>query len=257
MKLRLMLGLVGAIAFAAWGAGPAAADPTSVGICSSAGTSLSGNYHNLTIRGNAFVAGGMTIADAATLNVRGNLILAPGSCLDAFSLGTVTVGGNIIVQKGAILGLGCTLNSIGPGPPCYGQTTSDTVGGNIIGNQPLTMYLDGDTVRGNVVSNGGGPGLFGTFLNFPVKDNTIGGNLIMQGWQGGWAGAIRDVVGGNVIFSRNASVQDPDANEVVTNTIRGNLICFGNSPAVQVGDSGGTPNTVGGKKIGQCTAPGL
>jgi hypothetical protein len=95
------------------------------------------------------------------------------------------------------------------------------------------------------------------FLNFPVKDNAIGGNLILQGWHGGWAGAIRNVVGGNLIFSRNASVQDPDAKEVVTNTIGGNLICRGNSPAVQVGDSGGPPNEVGGKKLGQCNAPGL
>jgi hypothetical protein len=101
---------------------------------------------------------------------------------------------------------------------------------------PLTIYLDGDTVDGNMVSNGGGPGLLGTFLNFAVKDNTIGGNLI---------------------FSNNASVQDPDSNEVVTNQIHGNLICQGNSPAVQVGDSGGSPNTVLGHKSGQCAAPGL
>lgn len=252
MRLKLWLGLSALLALGVWAA-PSAADPSSVPICPSAGTALSGSYHNLTITGNAYVAG------TATLSVRGNLTLAPGSCLDAFSLGTVTVNGNILVKQGATLGLGCTGNAIGPGPPCDGMTTDDTVGGNVIANQPLTMYLDGDMIRGNVVSNGGGPGLSLTqpFLNFPVKDNAIGGNLILQGWHGGWAGAIRNVVGGNVIFSRNVSVQDPDANEVVTNSIRGNLICFGNSPAVQVGDSGGSPNNVGGKKIGQCDAPGL
>jgi hypothetical protein len=256
MKPRLWLGLFGTLAVAVWAAAPASADPTSLGICPSAGTSLSGDHGNLTITGNAFVAGGATIADGATLNVRGNLTLAPGSCLDAFSLGTVTVGGNIIVQKGATLGLGCTPGSIGPGPPCNGQTTDDIVGGNIIGNQPLTMYLDGDTIFGNVVSNGGGPGLSltGPFLNYPIKDNTIGGNLILQGWHGGWSGAIRNHVGGNLVWSRNMSVLDPDSNEVQTNTISGNLICQGNSPAAQVnpGD-GGQPNTVGGREVGQCT----
>jgi hypothetical protein len=250
LRLRLLLGLCAVLALGVWVA-PAAADPGSVPICPSAGTALSGSHGNLTITGDAYVAG------TATLTVRGNLTLAPGSCLDAFSLGTVTVGGNILVHKGATLGLGCTGNSIGPGPPCNGMTTDDTVGGNITGNQPLTMYLDGDTVDGNVVSNGGGPGLGLPFLNFPVKDNAIGGNLIVQGWHGGWAGAIRNVVGGNLIFSRNVSMLDPDAMEVVTNAISGNLICMRNRPAVQVGDSGGSPNTVAGKKIGQCTAPGL
>jgi hypothetical protein len=44
----------------------------------------------------------------------------------------------------------------------------------------------------------------------------------------------------------------PDSTEVVTNTIGGNRLCFGNSPAAQFGDSGGLPNTVAGRKIGQC-----
>jgi hypothetical protein len=256
MKLRLWLGLFGTLAVAVWAAALASADPTSLGICSSAGTALSGDYGgNLTITGNAYVPGGDTIAHAATLNVRGNLTLAPGSCLDAFSLGTVRVGGSIFVQKGATLGLGCTPGSIGPGPPCNGQTTEDVVGGNIVGNSPLTMYLDGDTVFGNVVSNGGGPGLASSapFVNFPIKDNTIGGNLTLKGWHGGWSGAIRNKVGGSVVWSGNMSVLDPDSNEVQTNVIAKNLVCQGNSPAAQVnpGD-GGQPNIVAGREVGQC-----
>ena len=50
-----------------------------------------------------------------------------------------------------------------------------------------------------------------------------------------------------------ASIQDPDSNEIQTNTIGGSLICFRNSPAAQVNpDDGGQPNVVGGLKIGQC-----
>jgi hypothetical protein len=44
----------------------------------------------------------------------------------------------------------------------------------------------------------------------------------------------------NVRLTDNV-MQDPDANEYVTNRIRGNLICHGDSPAPQVGDSGGQP----------------
>jgi len=252
MKLRLLCGLClcTAAALGIWAAS-AGADPNAVPICATAGPALSGTYNNLTVTGNAYVAAG------TTLTVKGTLTLAPNACLDAFTLGTVHVTSNVVVGKGATLGLGCTPNAIGPGPPCNGVTTNDTVGGSIIANQALTMYIDGVTIGGALTSTGGGPGLLGEFLNFPVKDNTIRGNVSITGWQGGWFGFIRNHVGGQVVYSNNASVQDPDAGEVVTNTIAGNLTCQGNSPAVQVGDSGGLPNTVGGHKVGQCAAPGL
>lgn len=249
LKLRFLLVLSALLALGAW-VQPAAADPTAgPPICASAGTALAGSYGNLTVAGDSYVAAG------TTLTVRGNLRLAPGACMDAFTLGTVDVGGNLTVGRGATLALGCTPQSLGDPtiPPCFATTTDDTVGGNLVADQPLTMYLDGDTIHGNVVSHGGGPGLLGPYTNFPVKDNTIGGNLIMQGWLGAWAGAIRNTVGGNVVFSGNQSVQNPDSNEVQTNTINGNLVCFGNSPAAQVNPAdGGQPNDVGGNKVGQC-----
>ena len=151
--------------------------------------------------------------------------------------------------------------------------------GNINANQPLDLYLSGITVHGNVNSNGGGPGT-SQFLNFPTKDDTIDGNLIVQGWTGGWIGVIRDVVGGNVDLSKNASVVhetpvgcdpsgspffctgfdlggDPDSSEVDTSTIGGNLICHNNSPAAQRGDAPfSTPSSVGGNKIGECSVGG-
>lgn len=232
---------------------PAAADPAVVPVCPGGDvTAVSGEYHNLTITGNDYVD------SSAMLTVTGNLTVAPGACLDAFSLATVHVGGNVIVGNGATLGLGCSPGALGPPfdqAPCNGFTTNDTVGGNIIGNQPLSMYLTADTIGGNVISNGGGPGLTAdSFVTFPIKENTIRGNLIVQGWQGGWIGALRNKVGGNLIFSRNVSVLDPDSSEVATNVVRHNLICMDNSPAAQLGDSGGTLNTVAGHRLAQCAA---
>jgi len=247
MKPRLLLGLCTVVALLALPA-VAQADPF-VGppVCDTAGKALSGTYGSLTVWGDAYVPAGKT------LNVRGNLTIGHGACLDAFTLGTVHVGRNIWVEPGAVLALGCTPESIGPGPPCNGKTTNDTVGYNIIADHPLTMYLDGNTIGRNVVSVGGGPGLNGDYLNFPIKDNTIGGNLIVRGWKGAWAGAIRNDVGGNLRWSRNMSIANPDSNEVQTNTVGGNLICFHNSPAAQVNAlDGGLPNVVGGDKIGQC-----
>jgi hypothetical protein len=252
----VLAGLVGSVGFAN-------ADPAAAPICGTTeatdGTALSGSYHNLTVSGIAYVA------NEATLTVSGNLTLAPGSCLDAFSTGTVQVGHNVNVGHGATLALGCAPGSNGPPPiaPCFFTTTDDMVGGNITADQPETMYLTAVTVGGNVVSNGGGFSTPG--LNFPVKDMNIQGNLILQGWQGGpgaWIGALRNHVGGNVIISNNVGYRpggnNPnDSTEVVGNTVGGNLICQNNTPPALYGDAydptiGNGPNVVGHKAIGEC-----
>lgn len=44
----------------------------------------------------------------------------------------------------------------------------------------------------------------------------------------------------------------PDANEVVSNVVRQNMVCFGNSPPVQYGDSQGVLDEVGGWAFGEC-----
>jgi hypothetical protein len=272
MKFRILLGAAvlvassGAMASALVGtSGIAGADPTAAPICGSseatAGTALSGDYHNLTINGIAYVDNG------ATLNVSGNLTLAAGACLDAFSTGTVHVGHNVTVGSAATLALGCAPGSNGPPPiaPCFFTTTDDTVGGNITADSPLTMYLTAVTVGGNVVSNGGGFSTPG--LSFPVKNMNIAGNLVLQGWHGGpgaWIGALRNKVGGNEIVSNNAGFRPGETNpndssEVVGNTVSGNLICQNNVPAAHYGDAydpaiGNGPNTVNHQAIGECAS---
>ena len=248
-RLRLLVGLAVLVA-ASVVVGSAAADPTLVHLCPGESTSTPGTALSGTVAGNLTISGNNYVDNSATFTVRGNLTLAPGACLDAFSMGTVHVGGNVLVQQGAILGLGCAIDATMPPTPCTGSP-DDTVGGNIVANNALTMYLTALQVGGNVISNGGGPGST-AFVNFPIKDSDIRGNLIVQGWQGGWSGALRNTVHGNMIYSGNGSTQDPDSNEAVQNTVFGNLICLGNSPAVQFGDSGAAPNVVHGNAIGQC-----
>ena len=209
MRIRVLLGaavlVASSVSIALVGTpGVTGADPVAAPLCGSteatAGTALSGTYGNLTVTGIAYVDNG------ATLNVTGNLTVAPGSCLDAFSTGTVHISHNVIVKRGATLALGCAPGANGPPPlaPCYFTTTDDTVGGSITAHQPKTMYLTAVTVGRNVVSDGGGFSTPG--LSFPVKDMKIGGNLVLQGWHGGpgaWIGALRNQVGGNMIVSHN------------------------------------------------------
>lgn len=220
------------------------------------GTLSSGTYDGLTIYGTC------NVAFNAQVTVNGDLTLANGAVFGGIVPSTVHVTGNVEVGKGALLGLGYA-------------TMTDVVDGDIDADQPLSLYLGFVTVHGNVTSNGGGT--TARFYNFPIKDNTIDGNLTLRGYTGGWIGVIRDKVGGNVDFSNNTSAvqaADPDAcdasgtfpagcdavpggdtdsDEVMTNNIGGNLSCNGNSPAAQVNPlDGGQPNVVGGKAKGEC-----
>ncbi len=273
MKFRILLGatmILASLATTAIGlagsAGVASADPVNVPLCGSnegaVGAALSGTYHNLTVTHIAYVR------KRDNLKVTGNLTLAPGSCLDAFSLGTVQVGHNVNVEKGATLALGCAPGSNGPPgiPPCGYSVAADTVGGNITADQPLTMYLTAVTVGGNVTSYGGGFSAKG--LSFPVKSMDIGGNLVLQGWTGGqgaWIGALRNQVAGNMIVSDNVGHRPGDggipndSTEIDGNTVGRDLVCENNTPPAQYGDAynpgeGNGPNVVGKEAIGECAS---
>ena len=84
-------------------------------------------------------------------------------------------------------------------------------------------------------------GDLGQYSDF--EDSTIGGNLTITGLRTCWLGAGRNHVRENVVDANN-KMADPDANEALANVIHGSIACFGNSPAVQYGDSGSSPNQV-------------
>jgi hypothetical protein len=260
----LLAGTVIALLLAAFPAAALAAGP-GPGTCSN-GTMADGTYRGFVVTGDC------TIAFGANVHIKGNLTIAPGAALDdhgaeMWMQAQLHVTGNIYVRKGAVLGLGWNAPEGTLGP--------DTVGGSIIATRPLALQIGGVWIGGNLISNGGG--VLSTsvddFRNFPIKDNVIHGNLVVQGWRGGWFGVIRNTISGNAIISKNVSRSNPetgpgvdgDSTEimgtdlsgiggpVVHQTIGRNLICFGNVPAAQVNPmDGGANNFVGGKALGQC-----
>ena len=228
---------------------------------------LAGTYSNVVVTGVCFVNGGAA-------RISGDLIIAPTGALNAtFALNDVagtgtsslSVGHDVIVQPGGVLVMGCEPNF----SQCQDDTDQnggvltgqDTVHGSIIEFAPLGVVLHASTIGGSVTEIGGGGGVTctpsGVFAAFhsPVysdyEDNTIGGNLAVIGVQTCWLGSLRNTVGGSIIDLKN-TMADPDAGEVLQNTVHGNIACFGNSPAVQFGDSGASPNVVGGYAFGQC-----
>jgi hypothetical protein len=227
-----------------------------------------------TISGNLTVNGACAV-DAGPAVVTGDLKVSPGSTLvAAFGSGgsNLTVGGNLRVKKGATAVLGCNPVS----SPCADDdpdnptlTSSDAIQGNLIASQALGVIVHNTTIGGNFEEHGGGggftcdtsPGVFALFQS-PVfsalEDSSVGGNVSVSNVASCWMGMARVDVGGNASYIHNR-LADPDAIEIVLNTIHGNLSCQGNSMTWDSGEVGEDlfprtpqPNTVLGKRHGQC-----
>jgi hypothetical protein len=273
------------------------AAPSGSYVCSG-GNIPSGTYTSILVTGACSVPFGL-------VQVKGDLTVAPGALLDATTPagifgptpanlpGIVQVGGNLNVESGAVLFLGCDFaivcplgSSTYPGllfpdhPELGSSNPGDIVAGNIKSDRALAVVVHSVKIGGNASLIGGGGGLsqltggpgsgacFDPALfpppwpsttlaafGFPVysdfEETSIGGNLKMIGLQTCWMGALRNKVAGNVIDQNNL-FGDPDANEVVANFVRGNIICHNNNSVVQVGDSTQPSNVVSGNAVGEC-----
>lgn len=223
------------------------------------GSIPAGDYAWLTVDGSCTV-------DAGSVSVQHDLIVRKGGILvAAFGGSDLTVVHNLRVERDAVLVLGCEPQIF----PCFNDpdqeegtlTSHDMIGGSLTARDALAVLVHNIQIGKNVDIHGGGGGmncdsqdaLFGSPAYATVEDSVIGGHASIVGWQSCWLGFIRNTVAHNVSFNKNVTA-DPDGNEVVTNVISGKLHCEGNSPAPQVGDSEGSPNTVAHGASGQCTA---
>jgi hypothetical protein len=152
----------------------------------------------------------------------------------------------INVRGGVRVGEGATF-ILGADPNEGGGADTGKIRGGIRAKDAASLQVHFAHVNGGVRMRGGN-GFFST-----VEDNVIHGGATINGYSGFWLGFIRNTVHGTVRLSNN-DMDDDDANEYVTNTIKGSLICHNNTPAPQVGDSQGQPNIVTGRKVDQCAS---
>jgi hypothetical protein len=260
------LGLLGAGAASAAPAGHGAGTWVCSGTPKSPGV-LAGSHSSVVVIGTCVV-------NAGPASVQGNLVVTRDSTLlAAFARNDTThhgksrlaVGGNLVVRAGGTLLLGCEAAHFAclddPHQKHPTLSSASAVGGNLIGTGALGIVVHNSAIGGSVLQNGGGPGLTctptGVFAQFksPVysdyEDNWIGGSLAVAGLRSCWLGSLRNHVHGSVLMLGNR-LADPDAMEVVSNVVRGNMACFRNHPAVQFGDSRGVSNVVGHFAFGQC-----
>jgi hypothetical protein len=153
------------------------------------------------------------------------------------SEGPVRISGGLWIRSGATFVLGSEQSS-----------NTGTIDDGVHATDPASVQIHFATINGGLDVQGGS-GAFGGPFDITwnaIEDNTIHGGATIDGYDGFWMGFIRNRVSGTVTL-RNNVLQDPDGNEYVTNTIHGSLMCSGNSPQPQVGDSEGSPNDVTGR----------
>ena len=234
------------------------------------------------------VAGGVTYAhlevsgvcelSSGPVAVAGDVVVDPGASLvGAYGLDSrtglpaagLTVIGSVLAGAGATLVLGCDavhlpcLDEPNPGAPTHYSTT--TVHGSVVATDPLGVVLHHSSVDGDLLASGGGggatcaPDLSSVFTLLPnfgavysdYEDVTVGGDLRVTGLASCWLGALRLAVHGSATFA-HSTFADPDADEVLNDTVGGNLLCTDLSPAVHFGDAGQAGSTVGGYGTGDC-----
>jgi hypothetical protein len=247
-------------------------------VCSG-GRVPAGTYSSIVITGQCYMPVG-------TIVVRGDVTIAAGALLDAATPGdpesgpvvpaTVLIGGNVWVGDGAVLIFGCSPNIFCGNPP---GISYDRIGGNLTAVGALGVVFHSAAIGGNVSVIGGGGGtncnaspaeppavgapapwsadasLAFTPVYTDFEDDSIGGNLSIANLRSCWLGTLRNQIGGSTTIVNNI-LADPDAMEVGSNLIAGNMSCSGDFaggvPAVQFGDGAAAPNIVGGWAAGQC-----
>jgi hypothetical protein len=272
MRVRRLVGTVGVVAAAlALSAGLASAAPTSTcsGTVASPGV-LAGDYGSVQIEGVCYV-------DAGPATVHGTLTLTPGSALGAiFGMGNsrLSVYGNLVVQSGATLFLGCEPGHFtckdDPSQEHPSLFSRGYISGDLIENEPLGVIVHASTIGGSVMETGGGGGVTcnptGIFdaIHSPVysdyEDTAIAGSLNVRWLNSCWLGVARVHVAHGASFV-HVQLADPDGIEIIDNHVGGNLACEDNSMVWDSADISPTgalwprqpePNTVAGQRLGQC-----
>lgn len=147
-------------------------------------------------------------------------------------------------------------------------SSHDRVFGDLTSHKPLGVVVHNVSVAGDVRQRGGGGGFTcdpsGIFAQFQspaystYEDSTVRGDIRVSGVTSCWMGLIRLHVGEDMTV-RNNQLADPDAIEILSNHIAGDLACRGNSMVWDSADQAENlfprqpePNTVGGERHGQC-----
>jgi len=212
----------------------------------------SGTYGSVVVTGFCMVPPGSTIVIRSGLTVAPGGFLVASAAFDGMCDRSITIGGGVRAGLDSSLFLGD-----GAGSGCV-PNTHTVVNGGIRADQAFSVVIHGVVVHGGVQLMGGGAPVCDEVTFNPcsfsaLEDSHVSGGVAVSGYGGFWFGMARNQVSGVVSLQDN-SLADPDAMEILSNTINGSLVCTGNSP-VTTNVADGLylePNTVTGAETGQC-----
>jgi hypothetical protein len=173
------------------GTGAARTGRVNSGVFCGGGGIAGGYYASIVVTGDCTMPMG-------TVTVRGNVTIAPGAGLNVVTHATLTVFGNVIVEDGGVLALGCS-----PAIGCS-FTTHDRIYKSLVATDPASLIFHSATI-GSVDSVGGSNGVncdFNPAVQGPnystFEDNTIMGDVTVDTYDSCWFGFIRNHVAGSV-----------------------------------------------------------
>jgi hypothetical protein len=270
-RLRWVAGSALCIAAAAIPAVTSAAGPfTCSGTFPSPGV-LSGSYPN------GVVVTGVCEVSAGQATVIGNIEVRAGGVLAAAfgrNFRSHTAGSSLHVT-GGILALGGSTVILGCTPKAFvcldgSGSSHETIDGGIDAEAALAVLAYNSTIGGDVQQRRGGGGVrcgrsgpftrFGLNVYSTYQGDKIGGQFVINSLHSCFLAVASDRIKGTVKLISN-KLANPDAIEVTSNHIGGNLVCFHNS---HVWNSEGyhptkayprlpERNTVSGVRAGQCS----
>jgi hypothetical protein len=228
---------------------------------------------DVVVQGVCQVNAGPAVVNGDVRVEAGSVLAAVWALNDQTHSGTssLTVNGDVLVGHRGVLLIGCIPQSSpcndDPNPQSPTLSSHEQISGNVISDHPLGDIVHNTAIGGSVTQTGGGGGIncnpvgFFTHLQSPAyttyEDSTVGGDVTITGYQSCWQGVARVQVGNDLILTNN-HLADPDAIEVVSNHVMGNLICRNNSMVWDSSESAHLfpripqPNTVDGQRSGQC-----
>lgn len=202
-------------------------------------------------RGSGLVTG-IAKGVSANLKIVGRLTLAPDAAFAAAlnnEKNPVNILGRVTVKSGAAFYLGTER----PHQPPFA-----TIQGAVVAQDPSAVVIQNTAIGGPASVTGGGASnkIVQTFShNAPdnnytdFEDDQIKGGVTEVGYGGVWAGVIRTIMKGSLVFAYNKQVKI-DEYDIGSNIISGSAYCQGNRPAPNKGHSAGSPSIVHGPTFG-------
>ena len=265
------------------GAAPVAAKESNQSFRCAGGTQAAPNFVNInpgtydSITITQFC--GVSLPTTGTVRDEGRLTLNGGGLFGNSPTASLIVEGETRLTNSFFFDIGC-----GAGNGCtLSGNNQYRLEGNLDSRGSIDVHMHGVTIEGNLSVRGGGGGAY-CFPNFHfsnIEDSQVEGNVSFTNLESCWLGIARVHVNGNVRVNNN-QMADPDAIEILTNTIDGNLSCNGNqlfdittpsipavlhrpwnsfeNPTPENPDARiSAPNTVEGHRSGQCMTanPGI